>query len=425
MVSFIQGAIEKTVFEEQSKNMKEELSNENKDPLVNNEENKETQPEIITTKTETIDEKNPEKEITITKKTNNSIAPINNLADEELAEILSKQEAKIRVVGCGGAGCNTLNRINELGITGAETIIINTDAQDLLAGNADEKILIGKDLTKGLGAGGKPQIGRDSAKESEKAIRESLAGSDLVFITCGLGGGTGTGSAPVVADIARKTGALVVTIATVPFKMEGGRRMENAMLGAQMLEKSSDTLILIPNDKLLSIAQDLPLQTAFKVADEILASAVKGITELITTTGLVNLDFADLTTVLGNGGISLIGVGESDSENKAQEAVDKVLDNPLLDVDITGAQGAIINVIGGSDMRLDEAKTIVEKITERLDSHARVIWGAQISEDMEGTIKVLLVITGVDSEHKSEFHIKKGLHNNRDELEDSLGIRFV
>ncbi len=405
MVSFIQGAIEKTITEQELKKQ-------------------ETTEQTVEKNTITKVEEKPEQEILIKNK-GETIAPINNLADEELARILSKQEAKIKVIGCGGGGCNTLNRINELGIEGAETIIINTDAQDLLAGSADEKILIGKDLTKGNGAGGNPRVGRDSAKESEKAIREAIAGSDLVFVTCGLGGGTGTGSAPVVADLARKAGALVVTIATLPFKMEGGRRMENAMLGVEMLEKTSDTLILIPNDKLLSIAQDLPLQTAFKVADEILASGVKGITELITTTGLVNLDFADLTSVLGNGGLALIGVGESDSNNRAQEAVDKVLKNPLLDVNIEGAQGAIINVIGGTDMRLDEAKTIVGEITERLEEHAKIIWGSQISEDMEGTIKVLLVVTGVDSEHKREYEVHKEFKRGRDELEDHLGIRFV
>jgi len=401
MDSFIQGAIEKTIAEEKAV------------------QETEMQPIQLITKSESSDG------LTVTSEQKPSASTLQNLADQELADILSKQEAKIKVIGCGGAGCNTLNRINELGIIGAETIIINTDAQDLLAGTADQKILIGKDLTKGLGAGGKPTVGRDSAKESEKTIRQAITGSDLVFITCGMGGGTGTGSAPIVADIAKKSGALTVAIATIPFKMEGGRRTENAMLGIEMLEKTADTLILIPNDKLLSIAQDLPLQTAFKVADEILASAVKGITELITTTGLVNLDFADIRAVLGDGGISLIGVGESDSDNRAKEAVDKALNNPILDIDVMGAQGALINVIGGSDLRLDEAQTIVGAITDRLDPHARIIWGAQINEDLEGTVKVLLVVTGVDNEISSTKRIRRMGDEDEHSLADDLGIQFV
>lgn len=393
-MSFIQGAIEKTYAEQKSELIQETKAEE------------------------------AQKEITI--KTSNEISNLpDNLKDQELAELISEQEAKIKVIGCGGAGCNTLNRINELGIVGAETIIINTDAQDLLAGTADKKILIGKDLTKGLGAGGKPTVGRDSAKESEKTLRKTISGSDLVFITCGLGGGTGTGSAPIVAELARKSGALTVAIATIPFKMEGGKRTENAMLGIDMLDKSVDTLILIPNDKLLSIAQDLPLQTAFKVADEILASAVKGVTELITTTGLVNLDFADIRAVLGNGGISLIGVGESDSDNKAAEAVEKALNNPILEVDVMGAQGALINVIGGNDLKLEEAKTIVGAITDRLDSNARIIWGAQINDDMDGTIKVLLVVTGIESEYGQRRPINNQNKRNQSELAENLGIEFV
>ncbi len=393
-MSFIQGAIEKTYAENKSALIQETAPVEN------------TQEIIIKTSQEV------------------SASP-DNLADQELADLLAKQEAKIKVIGCGGAGCNTLNRISELGIIGAETIIVNTDAQDLLAGTADKKILIGKDLTKGLGAGGQPNVGRDSAKESEKTLRQTISGSDLVFITCGLGGGTGTGSAPIVAEIARKSGALTVAIATIPFKMEGGKRTENAMFGVDMLEKSVDTLILIPNDKLLAIAQDLPLQTAFKVADEILASAVKGITELITTTGLVNLDFADIRAVLGNGGISLIGVGESDSDNKAAEAVEKALNNPILEVDVMGAQGALINVIGGNDLRLDEAKTIVGAITDRLDPHARIIWGAQINDDMDGTIKVLLVVTGIESEYGQKRPQAYRDRNAQPTLANDLGIEFV
>ncbi|MEM2139290.1 MAG: cell division protein FtsZ, partial [Candidatus Woesearchaeota archaeon] len=235
--------------------------------------------------------------------------------DKELEELLAKQRATIKVVGCGGGGNNTINRITEVGVTGAETIAVNTDAQDLLYTAADKKILIGKELTKGLGAGSIPKIGEEAAREQESEIKNALQGADMVFITCGLGGGTGTGSAPVVAEVAKKLGSLVVGIVTMPFSMEGNRRYENAVLGLEKLEKNVDTLIVIPNDKLLELAPDLPLHTAFKVADEILTNAVKGIAELVTKTGLVNLDFADIRAIMGSGCVALIGVGESDSEN--------------------------------------------------------------------------------------------------------------
>ncbi|MBT6995467.1 cell division protein FtsZ, partial [Candidatus Woesearchaeota archaeon] len=300
-----------------------------------------------------------------------------NVLDAELEELLSKQRATIKVVGCGGAGNNTINRIVEVGVVGAETVAINTDAQDLLYTSADKKILIGRDLTKGLGAGSIPKIGEEAARESEHELKTAVAGADMVFITCGLGGGTGTGSAPVVAEMAKKQGALVVGIVTTPFSMEGQRRYENAMLGLEKLEASVDTLIVIPNDKLLELAPDLPLHTAFKVADEILTNAVKGIAELVTKAGLVNLDFADIRAIMGGGGVALIGVGESDTENRAFEAVEKALTNPLLDVDVGGANGALINVAGGTDMTLEEARKVVETVSDKLDQEARIIWGAQ------------------------------------------------
>ncbi|RMF05526.1 cell division protein FtsZ [Candidatus Woesearchaeota archaeon] len=344
--------------------------------------------------------------------------------DEELLQLLSRQKAMIKVVGTGGGGNNTINRISEVGIAGAETIAVNTDAQDLLYTTADKKILIGKDLTAGLGAGSQPKIGEDAARESEQEIKRALEGADMVFITCGLGGGTGTGSAPVIAEVSKKLGALTVAIVTVPFKMEGQRRYENAVIGLEKLEKNVDTLIVIPNDKLLELAPDLPLHTAFKVADEILTNAVKGIAELVTKAGLVNLDFADIRAVMGNGGVALIGVGESDTDNRAMEAVEKAINNPLLDADISGANGALINVAGGPDMTLDEARKVVEAISTRLDEDARLIWGAQISEDLEGTIRTMLIITGVKSSQ-----IFGGRISTRgpspEEMENELGIEFV
>ena len=245
--------------------------------------------------------------------------------DRELAELLKKQTAKIKVIGIGGGGNNSLSRMREIGIKGGELIAINTDAQDLLYANADQKILIGRELTQGLGAGSNPKVGQEAAKESESEIKKKIAGSDMIFITCGLGGGTGTGAAPVVAALAKKQGALTIGVVTLPFTIEGKKRIENAMDGLERMESTVDTLIVIPNDKLLELAPDLPLQTAFKIADEILTNAVKGITELVTTTGLVNLDFADIKAVMVNGGVSLIGMGESDTEHRAIDAVERAI----------------------------------------------------------------------------------------------------
>jgi len=345
--------------------------------------------------------------------------------DEELEELVVKQKARIRVVGCGGSGGNTLDRMSEVGIAGAETIAINTDAQDLLYTNADKKILIGKDLTGGLGAGSIPKIGEDAARENDKDIKDALVGADMVFITCGLGGGTGTGAAPIVAEIAKKLGMLTIAIATMPFAMEGSRRYENALYGLERLEKVSDTLIVIPNDKLLELCPKMPLQTAFKVADEILTNSVKGIAELITKAGLVNLDFADVKAVMGTGGIAMIGVGESDSENRAIESVEKAISNPLLDVDITGATGALINISGGPTLSLDEARRIVETVTERLDDDARTIWGAQISEDLDKTIRTLLIVTGVSSPQIMGARRSGANAMAQKRAENELGIEFL
>jgi cell division protein FtsZ len=348
----------------------------------------------------------------------------NHPVDEELEEILSNKKARIKVVGVGGAGNNTVNRISEIGVIGSDTVAINTDAQDLLKVYADYKVLIGKELTGGLGAGSDPGIGKESAEESEQEVKNILRDSHMVFITCGLGGGTGTGAAPVIADVAKKLGILTVAIVTLPFSMEGQKRFENAMVGLEKLEGLVDTLIVIPNDKLIELAPDLPLHTAFKVADEILTNAVKGIAELITKPGLINLDFADIRTVMSGGGIAMIGVGESDTESRAQEAVDKAITNPLLDVDITGADGALINVSGGPDMSLEEAKRVVEAVSAKLDDKANIIWGAQLTPDLQNTIRAMLVITGVKSSQifgpKHTFSAKR-----RAELSSNLGIEFV
>jgi len=344
--------------------------------------------------------------------------------DIELEKMLAIQQASIKVVGAGGGGNNTISRIHEVGIKGTETIAINTDAQQLLYTTAGKKILLGKGTTRGLGAGSNPKVGEEAAHESEQEIKQALQGSDMIFITCGLGGGTGTGSAPVVADIAKKLGALTIAIVTMPFSVEGHKRYENALYGLERLEQIVDTLIVIPNDKLLELAPDLPIGTAFKVADEVLTNAVKGIAEMITKAGLVNLDFADVRAVMGNGGVALIGVGESDSENRATESVQKAIENPLLDVDITGATGALINVVGGPDMTLEEARKVVETVSNKLSEEAKVIWGAQIYEDMEKTIRTLIIVTGV---HSAQIFGSKKTTNDKKkkEISEHLGIEFV
>jgi len=347
-----------------------------------------------------------------------------NPIDEELEKIIASKKARIKVIGVGGAGNNTINRIAEIGVVGAETVAVNTDAQDLIATIAEKKILIGKEVTKGLGAGADPSVGEEAAKECEADIKEALRDSHMVFITCGLGGGTGTGAAPVIADISKKMGILTVAIVTLPFTMEGAKRWENAMGGLEKLDGLVDTLIVIPNDKLIELAPDLPLHTAFKVADEILTNAVKGIAELITKPGLINLDFADIKAVMTSGGMAMIGVGESDTENRATEAVEKAITNPLLDVDISGAKGALINVCGGPNMTLDEAKKVVEAVSSKLDVNANIIWGAQLSPDLQNTIRAMLVVTGVTS--PQIFGPKQTYGNKKKEaLEKDLGIEFV
>jgi cell division protein FtsZ len=344
--------------------------------------------------------------------------------DDQLRQILESKRAVIKVIGCGGAGGNTISRLMQVGIVGAETIAINTDAQDLLYTDADIKILIGKEITGGLGAGADPKVGEESAKESRNELKKVVDNADLVFVTCGLGGGTGTGSIPVVSDSAKKGGALTVGIVTLPFTMEGRHRMANAKDGLDKLQKAVDTLIVIPNDKLLEIVPDVSLTTAFKVADEILVNAVKGITELVTRPGLVNLDFADIKAVMSNGGLAMIGMGDSDSENRAMEAVERALNNPLLDVDIDGAKGALINVSGGVDMTIREYNNIVEAIATKLNPEARIIAGAQIVKELGDSIRAMLIVTGVNSANMLTPQ-KTYAKEKKKETEKMFGIDFI
>ncbi len=324
--------------------------------------------------------------------------------DEELVQLLQKLKTNIKVVGCGGAGSNTITRLMEEGIADVELIAANTDAQHLLITKANRKILLGKRITRGLGAGALPQVGEEAAREAEDKIREVLQGADIVFITCGLGGGTGTGSAPVVAQIAKELGALTIAICTLPFKAEGIMRWENAMWGLEKLKANVDTVITIPNDKLLELVPRLPLNLAFKVADELLMRAIKGLAEMITKPGLVNLDFNDLKTIMKGGGVAMIGLGESDSENRAEEAIKEALNSPLIEADISEATGALINVVGGENMTVKEAESVAEYVQSQISDGARIIWGASIDPALGNTIRVMVVITGVKSPyiHRAE-----------------------
>ncbi len=315
-------------------------------------------------------------------------------AEEEFGFCVKK--AKIVVFGCGGAGQNTVTRLSEMGIQGANTVSLNTDAKHLTVGKADRKILIGKELTKGLGAGGYPDVGRKAAEEGRNEIKESLSAADLVFVCAGEGGGTGTGAAPVVAEIAKSMNAIVIGVVTMPFKIEGSR-IAKAEEGLARLRQVTDTVIVIENDRLLKYAGELPIQQAFAFADELIASMVKGITETITLPSLVNVDYADVRAIMHAGGVAALGVGESNSSDRAMDAVTKALTNPLLDVDYTGARGALIHITGGNDMRLDEVNLIGETVSQHLDPSAQVIWGARILPEFGGKIQVITIITGVQS----------------------------
>jgi len=319
--------------------------------------------------------------------------------DEELKRVLTNLKTDIKIVGCGGAGNNTIQRCMETGLTDVELISVNTDAQHLLSRQAHKKVLIGRKLTRGLGAGSVPEIGERAAMESKEELSAVIANADIVFLTCGLGGGTGTGSIPVLAQLSKEQNSLTIAIVTYPFRAEGTPRMLNADKGLEKLRKYSDTVIIIPNDKLLEIVPNLPLSRAFEVADEILMRAIQGITEMITKPSLINLDYADLRTVMKDGGVAMIGIGEGNSsENKALEAVNEALKSPLLDVDISNAKGALINVAGGPKMTMSEAEMVLEEVHGRISPTAEIIWGARIDESLGDAIRVMLVVTGVSSQ---------------------------
>jgi cell division protein FtsZ len=310
--------------------------------------------------------------------------------------------ARIKVVGVGGAGGAAINRMVDAGVTGVDFVAVNADAQALHHSKAKEKIHIGKDATRGLGAGADPDLGRKAAEESKAEIEKAVQGADMVFVTFGAGGGTGSGAGPIVAELSKKAGSLVVGFATKPFAFEGEKRRRNAETAIEKLRYNVDTLITIPNDKLLqTIDRRTPLLEAFKVADDVLRQGVQGISDLITVHGLVNLDFADVKTVMSEAGSALMGIGRASGENRAIEAAQQAISSPLLEISIDGARGILFNVIGGSDMSMHEINTVAETITSAADPEANIIFGATINPDLEGEIIVTVVATGFDNSYFS------------------------
>ncbi|MFH0836222.1 MAG: cell division protein FtsZ [Candidatus Micrarchaeota archaeon] len=304
---------------------------------------------------------------------------------------------RIMVVGSGGAGCNSINRLARAGIKGAELIAINTDRNHLtLISEQAKKVLIGASITRGLGAGGYPEVGAKATDASRDALEKIFDGADLVFLTAGMGGGTGTGSAPILSEIAKKQGAIVIAVVTYPFALERAR-LEKADKGLEALKEQADTIIVIDNNRLVQIVPNLPIDQAFNVADEIIARAVRGITETIMTPSLINLDFADVRAVMSNGGVSMIAVGEAKGPNRAEDVISNTLNHILLDVDFTGASGVLLHITGGADMTLGECNQIGEGLTEKVDPNATVIWGARIDPTFEGKIEAIAIFTGIKS----------------------------
>lgn len=345
-------------------------------------------------------------------------------AQEMGNEGIEVNQANIKVFGVGGAGNNMVGWLYQKGIKGAEIFAANTDVQHLKIIDADRKFLIGKNVTRGLGCGGFPEKGCEAAKESLQDIREALKGSDMVFVCAGMGGGTGTGAAPVVAQVAKETGSIVIGTVTMPFRIERAR-VDKAEYGLKQLREVADTVIVIDNNRLVAIAGNLPIQQAFAVANELVSTMIKGIVETIAIPSLVNLDYADVKAIMTNGGVAAIGVGSSDTNNKVEEAVKGALSNPLLDISYKGATGALIHVCGGNDMTLEDINRVGELVTESLDPDANVIWGARVSDDMKGRLTVMTIITGV----KSPWILGKVDHSRptqqATQLSEELGIEIV
>ncbi|MCG0274716.1 MAG: cell division protein FtsZ [Thermosediminibacteraceae bacterium] len=316
-------------------------------------------------------------------------------------DVAMEQFANIKVIGIGGGGNNAINRMIEAGLKGVEFIAVNTDAQALFLSKADKKIQIGEKLTKGLGAGANPEIGKKAAEESRTEIEEALKGADMIFITAGMGGGTGTGAAPVVAEISKNLGILTVGVVTKPFSFEGKRRMAHAEMGIANLKNCVDTLITIPNDKLLTIAEKkTSILEAFRIADDILRQGVQGISDLIAVPGLINLDFADVRTIMMDTGLAHMGIGRGSGENRAIEAAKQAVSSPLLETSIEGAKGVLLNITGSSNLGLLEVNEAAEYIAAAADPDANIIFGAVIDEKLQDEIRITVIATGFEQKEK-------------------------
>ncbi|WP_350344851.1 cell division protein FtsZ [Proteinivorax tanatarense] len=314
-----------------------------------------------------------------------------------------EQFAQIKVIGVGGGGSNAVNRMISSGLKGVDFVVVNTDAQALHNSQADEKLQIGEKVTKGLGAGANPDIGRQSAEENREEIANALKGADMVFVTAGMGGGTGTGAAPIVAEVAKEMGALTVGVATKPFLFEGRKRQKFAQKGIENLKEKVDTLIVIPNDRLLQVIEKkTPITEAFKIADDVLLQGVQGISDLIAVPGLINLDFADVKTIMQNTGSALMGIGMASGEKRAEDAANQAVSSPLLETSIDGAKGVLLNITGGDNLGLHEVQEAASAVEQYVDDDANIIFGAVIDESLKDEIKVTVIATGFDEEKRSQ-----------------------
>jgi len=332
-------------------------------------------------------------------------------------------KANIKVIGVGGMGCNAVTWLFNKGINGASIYATNTDALHLSVTKADEKVLIGKELTRGLGCGGAPQRGREAAKEAIVDIKKMVGGADMVFVIAGMGGGTGTGAAPVIAQLAKETGAVIIGVVTMPFESEKAR-IDKAEFGLQELRDVVDTCIVLDNNRLVDIAGQLPIEQAFAVANELVSTMVKGIVETITLPSLINLDYADVSAVMRGGGVSVIGIGEADTQDRVMEAVKQALTHPLLDVDYQGASGALIHITCGPDLKLEEFDVIGRAVSANLNPEAQVIIGARISKEFTGKVRVITIMTGVSSPYVLGRNIEEQSLPVSKEISD-LGIEVI
>lgn len=339
-------------------------------------------------------------------------SPLSEVDGREYEQIARETQPDILVIGCGGAGCNTINHMaEEEELESVERIAVNTDAQDLIHTKANQKILIGRETTGGIGTGSDSEKGKAAAREDKEKIEEIIEGHDIVFLTCGLGGGTGTGAGPIIADISKSVDALTVGVVTLPFESEGEKRVKNASDGLAEFEQNSDTTIFVPDDKLLEIAPDLSLEEAFKLADSVLVDTISGIIKLVSETGLINLDFEDVRATFENGGIGMVGFGEGSGKDRSLEAVTEALENPLLEMEIENAERALISITGSPNLRLDEAETIAGNISERLSPNAQVAWGARISNDLEEAVMINLIVSETKDLVESNENVDLGLES--------------